>query len=1244
MFDSGCTTHIACRKEYFSELKLEQTGNVAGVAGSVPILGHGTVLLDNIRLIDVAYVPALPFNLISIKKATDTSGYKFTFTNDSVLSATPEGTINSIGFRKKGLYVFGALETNKSMPASRYTMFGQDVSYVSRSHSYDPLLSVRKEKISDSSLIHARLGHPGPELYNRIAHALNLPSMSPNQVTLCPTCLLSKELIHKGKVASTVYKSPLQLIQADLCGGFRYKSFTSDKYFLTIRDAYSRYYSVIHLKKKSDAAENFINWITESENYFASRGGFKVGAVRTDNGCEFVNYTLHEFFKKKGISHQLTIPNSSYQNGAVERAHRTIEEKTRCLLVGGRIPPSMWPEAVSCAVYLINRTPIPTKNNAIPLCLWRQISSSAISLDHLRIFGCSAYAVLPPSHRDGKFAPTSISGIHVGYDSNHKGYRIYHPPSRKIFISSQVKFEEAIFPLFESKQTIDSHDFATSVVGGAPQYPATGADASVPSKPVIFDNVTNYNKDTDNIDQHTSTKISDQNISIETPDRNAEESEDEEMGIDTQSETRMSVPVSSDGQGPSSLSHNQLSHSHQNKRQHTLFDSDSTNSSILGKTSKKRSVQLPSIKGQLPLVSQAITPTGNTVTHIAKIFPNHSLPPKYIPLNEMHGKIIEEHVSKWTSGVPVGDLSIPQLHNSDSNAQSIVIATEGNEPGNQLVKTVLTPGCTDLPSSPPSDSSDSSQSLTNLPGKHAALTAVASAFGTSAVSSSVPKSIQQALDGCDGSKWREACLKELSAFTSHNTFELTPLPPSTHCLGSRWVLTIKDDGRLKARLVAQGHRQREGIDYNETFAPVVRYTSVRVFLALSACLCLAVHQMAVDTAFLNPKLPETVYVRQPPMFSNRTHPDWVWKLKGGMYGLRQAPLLWNNHIHESLTSLGFKRHEGEHGLYFKQSSVGLVLVALYIDDLLIAAPSLLLVKNVKAALSSRYSIKDLGVVDKFLGMNITQNDDTITLHMADYITSAASISKVVFHKQVPTPLSPSVNYFDDSSPPVENITIYQSIIGQLLFIANAGRPDVAYPVSLLSRFLKDPRKVHLQAAHRVMQYLYSTRYLGISYRMGSPISLTIYSDASQGSTTDIPYSTGGYVTRLASGIITWSSKKIKTTICLSSTEAEYIAASEAVRKIEWLNNLLEYMKIPFLPVILYVDNMPAIQVANNPVFHNKTKHIALRHHKIRRAVADGTVIIEHVSTKDQVADIMTKILPRGQFQVLTKALVQEVLS
>ena len=162
----------------------------------------------------------------------------------------------------------------------------------------------------------------------------------------------------------------------------------------------------------------------------------------------------------------MTIPYTSSQNGAVERAHRTIEERARCLLIGGRVPPSLWTEAVNCAVYLISRLPVPGRHGDIPYCLWFNTPVSEFSLDHLRVFGCAAYATLPETLRDGKLAPTAIAGVHVGYDLDHRGYRIYHPPSGKIFVSVRVKFDESVFPLANFSQTIDSHEFATSTPKG----------------------------------------------------------------------------------------------------------------------------------------------------------------------------------------------------------------------------------------------------------------------------------------------------------------------------------------------------------------------------------------------------------------------------------------------------------------------------------------------------------------------------------------------------------------------------------------------------------------------------------------------------------------------------------------------------------------------------------------------------------------------------------------------------------
>ncbi|CCH61857.1 hypothetical protein TBLA_0F03190 [Henningerozyma blattae CBS 6284] len=318
----------------------------------------------------------------------------------------------------------------------------------------------------------------------------------------------------------------------------------------------------------------------------------------------------------------------------------------------------------------------------------------------------------------------------------------------------------------------------------------------------------------------------------------------------------------------------------------------------------------------------------------------------------------------------------------------------------------------------------------------------------------------------DSEKWLAACEKELESFNALDVYNLVPLPEGRQCLGSRWVFTMKDDGRYKSRLVAQEYKQKIGIDYYETFAPVVRYASVRLFLAIADQFSLSVHKMDADTAFLKSEIDGDVYIKQPQGFVDPTHPEYVRKLKKGMYGLKQAPLLWNRHIHHTLTELGFQRHAIEHCFYFRYSTTGLILIALYVDDLLIAAPDNDSLDIVKCTLKIYYSMKDLGPVNNFLGINVNQpSDHSVSISMEDYITKAATTIFPAGVKPSHIPLSPTAQYFDPTSPAVDSITEYQTIIGQLLFVANAGRPDVSFAVSFLSRFLKDPRVVHLDAAY-----------------------------------------------------------------------------------------------------------------------------------------------------------------------------------
>ena len=1211
VFDSGCTTHVCCDRSMFSTFMPAESSTISGIAGNAPILGYGRVELKQITLNNVAYIPSMSFNLISIKRASVIANVRFIFDQNSLSVVYPSNKVKQLGTVKNGLYV---LDRPSMRHHGEVSYVGSEVLFDTSNAVYDPLLPRPKNPLSISILYHARLGHPGADLFNKLAPVLQVPALKPEKHTLCPTCSLAKAISRKGRTSQTIYSHPLQLLQVDLCGNFRYRNFTDSRYFLTIRDAYSRYYTVIHLKNKSDASDKFIEWVRKTENHFAGRGGYKVGAVRTDNGGEFVNDTLHEFFRERGIEHQLTVPYTSFQNGAVERAHRSIENKTRCLLIGGRVPPSLWTEAVTCAVYLINRLPVPSRKGSIPYCLWNNVSPTEITLEHLRIFGCAAYTTIPMPLRDGKFAPTAIAGVMVGYDSEHKGYRIYHPPSRKVFVSTQVKFDENVFPLEGSNQTTNSHEFATSTLKGVPRYPATVATMSVPSKAIPYPADVNVSGPTKQVfvpaefqewfdfspvpststtssihssfqdlpssppsSESSSSHLQDDNMDVDnsgSDDLQTGRPQDMKRQIREQTAQMEKLIASVEEPKESSSSLRSSPEPTSSESVDNYVPDLSTLSGV--NFVKRRQVQTDQVPHSLGVPTELATVNNQRFREVRD--PDSSdASGRPVPVDEVYLNASRSAMTSSSSCSATGNMP-SRLPTSDfqvtGDYQDAVVCSPSGESESTTAQ-VLMPFPGQGPSSLGSSSSSSlpSSVASHMDGSnpHRALTAVVSGLALSQASSAAPSTIKQALSGPDADAWRQACQRELQAFKEHNTYELVPLPADHRALGTRWVLTIKGKNMPKARLVAQGHRQIEGIDYTETFAPVVRYDSVRVFLALSACLRLTIHQMDVNTAFLNSPIDETVYVRQPPYFLDAQHPDYVWKLKGAMYGLKQAPLLWNQHINATLSKLGFRRHEGEYGLYFKKCPEGLVLVALYVDDLLIAAASTRMVRQVKCQLQSVYAMKDLGPVNKFLGMNVSQTKDYIALALTDYIISAASASEIQVSKPVYSPLSPTTDYNDSSSPLVADIKQYQAIIGQLMFIANTGRPDVAYSVSLLSRFMQAPRKVHLRAAHRVFQYLYTTRTHRLVYRSGSPIQALIYSDASHGSAADIPYATRGYIVQMAGGTVTWSSKKIKM-VTLSSTEAEYVAACEAVKEAAWLTHLFTWMGLSPLRTRLLVDN------------------------------------------------------------------------
>ncbi|KAG7884784.1 hypothetical protein KL936_005436 [Ogataea polymorpha] len=494
---------------------------------------------------------------------------------------------------------------------------------------------------------------------------------------------------------------------------------------------------------------------------------------------------------------------------------------------------------------------------------------------------------------------------------------------------------------------------------------------------------------------------------------------------------------------------------------------------------------------------------------------------------------------------------------------------------------------------------------------------------------SVPKSVSEAMTS---PAWRQAMLDELHAHKVNGTWSLVQLPPGRRALGCRWVFVEKQSPKThKARLVVQGFRQIYGLDYTETFSPVIRYESVRVLLAIAAQLQLQIHQMDVTTAFLNGDLDEEIYMNQPPGFVQPGSEQKVCRLHRSLYGLKQAPLCWNFKINAVLSRSGFTRVPSEFGIYVSHEEPR-IYVGLYVDDLLILSSSPSKIQTTKDLLSSQFTMKDLGPVQHFLGLDINCHLHSVSLSLHTYIDQLLSQYGMSSCNSVRTPCD-TASWDIPNDPVLSNPTEYRSMVGKLLFAANTVRMDISYVVSKLSRYLKEPKKSHMAKAKHVLKYLKGTSTYGITYSKDPQLFLRGYCDADWGGNVDRS-STTGYVFVLANAPITWRSKK-QATVALSSTEAEYMALGDAVKELLWLKQLLYQLKVRCLKLpTIYCDNTSALALSDHPAYHPRTKHIDIRYHFIRSHIQDKALVTSHVPSSFNIADSLTKALNREKFESL----------
>ncbi|KAK2370871.1 putative mitochondrial protein [Trifolium repens] len=492
------------------------------------------------------------------------------------------------------------------------------------------------------------------------------------------------------------------------------------------------------------------------------------------------------------------------------------------------------------------------------------------------------------------------------------------------------------------------------------------------------------------------------------------------------------------------------------------------------------------------------------------------------------------------------------------------------------------------------------------------------------------------------SHWKEAMNEEINSIEKNKTWRLVELPPQKKPVSVKWIFKIKrnPDGSIlkhKARLVARGFLQQQGIDYNEVYAPVARMETIRLVITIASSMNWSLFHMDVKSAFFNGPLEEEVYVNQPPGFEVESQKNKVYKLQMALYGLKQAPKAWNKRIDNFLHSEGFVKCSVEFGVYMKGNDISnAVLICLYVDDLLITGSNHACIEKFKRRLKDEFEMSDLGKLNYFLGLEFLYRDDGIVLHQKKYIADVLKRFHMENCNEAETPMEANLKLSKDEAGQAVDATLFKQVVGSLRFICNT-RPDINYAVGSVSRFMSNPKASHMVAAKRILRYLKGTHDYGLAFprsKMESKFELEGFSDSDWCGDKDDRRSTSGMWFRFRNSPISWSSKK-QSIVALSSCEAEYVAAAQAACQAVWLESLLDELKIKYVkPVKLNVDNQSAISLARNPIAHGRSKHIETKYHFLRYQVTQDKLKLVHCRTNVQIADIMTKPLKADRFKEL----------
>nr|GEZ11479.1 ribonuclease H-like domain-containing protein [Tanacetum cinerariifolium] len=502
---------------------------------------------------------------------------------------------------------------------------------------------------------------------------------------------------------------------------------------------------------------------------------------------------------------------------------------------------------------------------------------------------------------------------------------------------------------------------------------------------------------------------------------------------------------------------------------------------------------------------------------------------------------------------------------------------------------------------------------------------------TSSVSP-IPKSPFLALKDIN---WCNTMYDEYNALVKNGTWILVSRPTDANLIRSMWLFKHKfhADGTLslyKARLIANGSSQQLGVDFDETFSPVVKSATIRTVLSLAVSRKWPIHQLDVKNAFLNGDLSETVYMHQPSGFVDPRYPQHVCLLQRSLYGLKQAPCVWFQRFAGYATRAGFSHSRLDSSLLIFTQGSQVAYLLIYVDDIILTASSTVLLQQLIDSLHKEYDMTDPEDLNYFLGISAVRHPTGLFLSQNKYALQLLEHAHMITCNPSRTPVDTDSKLGPDGVP-VQDPTLYRSLAGGLQYLTFTC-PDLSYAVQQICLYMHDLREPHFAVLKRIMHYVHGTLELGLHLYAFATTSLVRYTDADWAGCPSTRWFTSGYCVFLGDNLLSWSAKRQHTISC-SSAESKYQGVANVVAETAWIRNLLRELHSPLLTATLvYCDNVSVVYMSANPVQHQRTKHLEIDIHFVRDMVKAGHVWILHIPSRLQYADIFIRCLSSALFE------------